>query len=157
MPEAMLYLDLKPALTKEQLDRRLIREFEENKKKQFQNALAGLFPARLIPVMVKLSGVDPLKKAGEITRKEREGFLEKIKCLPITITGVRDFAEAIITMGGVRVKEINPSTMESRKVKGLYFAGEVLDTDALTGGFNLQIAWATGKAAGESAAFALQR
>ncbi len=150
MPEAMLYLDLKPALTKEQLDRRLIREFEENKKKQFQNALAGLFPARLIPVMVKLSGVDPLKKAGEITRKEREGFLEKIKCLPITITGVRDFAEAIITMGGVRVKEINPSTMESRKVKGLYFAGEVLDTDALTGGFNLQIAWSTGFLAGDS-------
>lgn len=105
---------------------------------------------KLIPVMVELSGIHPDKKVNEITREERKRFLELIKKLPLTVTGTRSFAEAIITKGGVTVKDVNPSTMESKKVKGLYFAGEVLDVDALTGGFNLQIAWSTGHLAGES-------
>ncbi|MCD8325339.1 MAG: NAD(P)/FAD-dependent oxidoreductase [Lachnospiraceae bacterium] len=149
---AALSIDLKPALTMEQLDKRLLREFEENKNKQFRNALNALFPSRLIPVMISLSGIAPEKKVHEISREERQRFAALIKALPLTVTGTGDFTEAIITQGGVNVKEINPSTMESRKVKGLYFAGEVLDVDALTGGFNLQIAWSTGNLAGESAA-----
>ncbi|MCD8131232.1 MAG: NAD(P)/FAD-dependent oxidoreductase [Lachnospiraceae bacterium] len=148
---ATLSIDLKPALTMEQLDKRLLREFEENKNKQFKNALDSLFPAKLIPVMVGLSGIHPEKKVHEITREERLGFAALIKALPLTVTGTGDFSEAIITQGGVDVREINPSTMESRKIKGLYFAGEVLDVDALTGGFNLQIAWSTGYLAGSSA------
>jgi len=149
--EARLTIDLKPALEEEQLDKRLLRDFEENKNKQFKNSLNGLFPTRLIPVMIALSGIDPEKKVNEITREERRSFVQLIKKLPLTVTGVRDYKEAIITRGGVSVKDINPSTMESRKVNGLYFAGEVLDLDALTGGFNLQIAWSTGYLAGESA------
>ncbi|MGN0168393.1 MAG: NAD(P)/FAD-dependent oxidoreductase [Acetatifactor sp.] len=148
--EAELFIDLKPAMDMEQLDKRILRDFEENKNKQFKNSLGGLFPVKLIPVMVELSGINPDKKVNEITREERRRFLELIKKLPLTVTGTRDFAEAIITRGGVSVKEVNPSTMESKKVKGLYFAGEVLDVDALTGGFNLQIAWSTGHLAGES-------
>ncbi len=151
-PRPVLHLDLKPALSKEQLTSRLIREFEENRGKQFKNGLDRLFPSRLIPVMVSLSGIDPLKKCGEITREEREGFLNLIRDLPLTLTSTRGFEEAVITKGGVSVREINPATMESKLVKGLYFAGEVLDVDALTGGFNLQIAWSTGAAAGRSAA-----
>lgn len=147
-----LFIDLKPALSREQLDKRLLRDFEENKNKQFKNALGGLFPAKLIPVMIKLSGIHPDKKVNEITREERQGFLEIIKNLPLTVTGTRSLEEAIITQGGVSVKDINPSTMESKLVKNLYFAGEVLDLDALTGGYNLQIAWSTGHLAGESAA-----
>lgn len=145
-----LYIDLKPALDPEQLDRRLTRDFEENKNRQFKNSLGGLFPAKLIPVMTDLSGICPDKKANEITRKERRAFAELIKNLPLTVTGTRGFEEAIITRGGVSVKDVNPSTMESRKAGGLYFAGEVLDLDALTGGFNLQIAWSTGHLAGVS-------
>jgi len=145
---AILHIDLKPALDPEQLDKRLMRDFEENKNKQFKNALGGLFPAKLIPVMVELSGISSDKKINEVTREERRTFGVLIKDLPLTITGTRGFEEAIITKGGVNLKEINPSTMESRKVKGLYFAGEVLDLDALTGGFNLQIAWSTGYLAG---------
>lgn len=145
-----LYIDLKPALDNEQLDKRLLRDFEEQKNKQFKNALGGLFPGKLIPVMVMLSDIDGDKKVNEITRQERQEFVNLIKNLPLTITGTRSFAEAIITKGGVSVKEINPSTMESKFVKGLYFAGEVLDLDAHTGGFNLQIAWSTGHLAGES-------
>ena len=148
--EVKLFLDLKPALTQEQLDKRLLRDFEEAKNKQFKNALDHLFPAKLIPVMIELSGISPEKKVNEISREERKTFGMLIKALPMTVTGTRSFAEAIITQGGISVKDINPSTMESRLVKHLYFAGEVLDLDAMTGGFNLQIAWSTGHLAGES-------
>lgn len=148
--ETKLYLDLKPALDPEQLDKRLLRDFQENQNRQFKNALGGLFPAKLIPVMTELSGIEPEKKVNEVTREERRGFGALIKNLPMTVAGLRGFEEAIITRGGVDVKEINPSTMESKKVQGLYFAGEVLDLDALTGGFNLQIAWSTGHLAGSS-------
>lgn len=147
-----LFLDLKPALSMEQLDKRLLRDFEENKNKQFRNALGGLFPVRLIPVMIQLSGIEEEKRVHEITREERQRFAALIKQLPLTIKGSRSFREAVITRGGVHVKEVNPSTMESKKTAGLYFAGEVLDLDALTGGFNLQIAWSTGWLAGECAA-----
>lgn len=146
-----LYIDLKPALDQEQLDRRLIRDFEENRNRHFQNALGGLFPARLIPVIVKLSGIEPDRKINEVTREDRRTLITLMKNLPLTITGVRDYNEAIITKGGVAVREVNPSTMESKRVEGLFFAGEVLDLDALTGGFNLQIAWSTGVLAGRHA------
>ena len=147
-----IYLDLKPALSEEQLDKRLLRDFEEQKNKQFKNALGGLFPAKLIPVMVKLSDIDGEKKVHEITREERKEFVALIKNLPLTVRGTRPYTEAIITQGGVSVRDVNPSTMESKRISGLYFAGEVLDVDAHTGGFNLQIAWSTGHLAGESAA-----
>lgn len=145
-----LYIDLKPALSEEQLDRRLIREFEENNKKQFKNTVNSLFPSKLIPVMISLSGIDPDKKVNEISKEERQQFVKLIKALPLTIAKTSDFKEAIITQGGVSVKDVNPSTMESKKVKGLYFAGELMDLDALTGGFNLQIAWSTAYLAGTS-------
>lgn len=147
-----LLIDLKPALTREQLDKRLLRDFDENKNRQFKNALDGLLPSKMIPVIVRLTGISPQKQVNEITRVERGRIIECLKALTLTVTGTRDFKEAIITQGGVQVKEINPSTMESKLVKGLYFAGEVLDLDALTGGFNLQIAWSTGYLAGTSAA-----
>ena len=150
--ETLLSIDLKPALDAEQLDRRLLREFEENKAKHFQNSLGALFPSKLIPIMIRLSGIDPNKKVSEISREERESFGKLIKNLPLTVKGTRDFAEAIITQGGVSVKQVNPSTMESKVMSGVYFAGEVLDLDAMTGGFNLQIAWSTGYLAGKSAA-----
>lgn len=145
-------IDIKPALTEEQLDQRLLREFEENKNKQFKNSIHSLFPAKMIPVMLELSGIDPEKKVNEITREERMGFVHLIKAFPVTLNGLRDFNEAIITRGGVKVKEVNPSTMESKLVKNLYFCGELLDLDAMTGGFNLQIAWSTGYLAGSSIA-----
>lgn len=144
-------VDLKPALSEEQLDRRLLREFEEAKNKQFKNSLGGLFPAKLIPVMLTLSGIDPEKKVNGITREERLSFVKLIKAFPMTLNGLRDFNEAIITKGGVKVKEVSPSTMESKLVQNLYFCGEVLDLDAMTGGYNLQIAWSTGYLAGNSA------
>lgn len=143
-------IDLKPAMTLEQLDKRLLRDFEENRNKQFKNAISGLFPARLIPIMIELSGIDPETKINEISKKQRQDFVQIIKNVPLTVVGTRGFAEAIITKGGVSVKEINPSTMESKKVKNLYFVGEVLDLDAVTGGFNLQIAWSTGYLAGNN-------
>nr|WP_297704716.1 NAD(P)/FAD-dependent oxidoreductase [uncultured Butyrivibrio sp.] len=145
-----LLLDLKPALSEEQLDMRVLRDFEEGLNKSFKNILGGLFPSKLIPVMVELSGIDPEKKVNEITREERSAFVKLIKNVPMTITGTRSFNEAIITRGGVSVKEINPSTMESKLVQGLYFAGEVIDVDTETGGFNLQVAWSTGHLAGVS-------
>lgn len=148
---AKLYIDLKPALTQEQLDKRILREFDANRNKQFKNAIATLFPAKMQNIMPMLAQIDPEKKVNEITKEERERFLHTIKHLELTITGVRDYNEAIITKGGVKLSEINPSTMESKIIKGLYFAGEVLDLDALTGGYNLQIAWSTGHLAGESA------
>lgn len=149
--EAMLYIDLKPAMDMEQLDKRLLRDFDKNKNRQFKNALGELFPIKLIPVIISLSGIKPEKKVNEVTREERRDFAKLIKKLPLTVTGTGGFAEAVITRGGVSVKDVNPSTMESKKVKGLYFAGEVLDLDALTGGFNLQIAWSTGHLAGQGA------
>jgi len=145
-----MYLDLKPALSEEQLDKRLLRDFEEQKNKQFKNALGGLFPSKLIPIMVMLSDIDGEKKVNEITRQERRDFVTLMKNLPLNVTGTRSYAEAIITQGGVAVKDVDPSTMESKRMKNLYFAGEVLDLDAHTGGFNLQIAWSTGHLAGES-------
>lgn len=144
-------IDLKPALTREQLDARLLREFSAAQNKQFKNVLPSLLPARMIPVMLEIGGIPGDKKIHEITRQEREEFIDKVKAFPMTVTGLRGFQEAIITKGGVAVKEIDPRTMESRKVKGLYFAGEVLDLDALTGGYNLQIAWSTGHAAAMAA------
>lgn len=147
-----LLIDLKPALTREQLDKRLLRDFDGIKNRQFKNALDGLLPSKMVPVIIRLSGISPQKQVNEITRAERGRIIECLKALTLTVTGTRDFKEAIITQGGVHVKEINPSTMESKLVKGLYFAGEVLDLDALTGGFNLQIAWSTGYLAGTSAA-----
>ena len=150
--EAVVIIDLKPALSVAQLDARLLREFEENHNKQFKNSLAGLFPAKLIPVMVELSGIDPEKKCNSVSREERLRFGDRIKNLKLTIADTRPFEEAIITQGGVACKEIQPATMESKLVKGLYFVGEVMDLDALTGGYNLQIAWSTGYLAGTNAA-----
>lgn len=147
-----IHLNLKPALTREQLDKRLIRDFEDGNKKVFKNILGGLFPSKLIPVMINLSGIAPDKKVSEISKAEREKLVNLTQDLVMTVTGTRGFNEAIITKGGVNVKEIDSSTMESKFRKGLYFAGEVLDLDAVTGGFNLQIAWSTGHLAGLCAA-----
>lgn len=148
--ELTLEIDLKPALIEEQLDQRVLRDFEENHNRQFKNAITKLFPTKLIPVMLELGGIDPEKKVNSIEKEERKQFVHLIKHFRMTLTGLRDYPEAIITKGGVNVKEIDPGTMESKLVKGLYFAGEVLDLDALTGGFNLQIAWSTGYAAGNA-------
>lgn len=149
---AELHIDLKPALTVEQLDKRILRDFDENKNRRYKNVLSGLLPAKMIPVIIELSGISPEKKVNEITRKERDQLLACLKNLVLTVTGTRGFSEAIVTQGGVHVKEITPSAMESKIVGGLYFAGEVIDVDAVTGGFNLQIAWSTGHLAGVSAA-----
>ncbi|MCI8275897.1 MAG: NAD(P)/FAD-dependent oxidoreductase [Lachnospiraceae bacterium] len=146
-----LSVDLKPALTREQLDRRILRDFECGKNRQFQNALHELYPSKLIPVMVERSKIPPEKRINGISREERERLVSLTKAFSLTISGLRDFKEAIITQGGISVKEVEPATMESKRVRGLYFAGEVLDLDALTGGYNLQIAWSTGYAAGGSA------
>ncbi|WP_022764642.1 NAD(P)/FAD-dependent oxidoreductase [Butyrivibrio sp. XPD2006] len=147
-----LLLDLKPALDEQQLDKRILRDFDDAPNRQFKNSLGGLFPSKLIPVMIRLSGIDPEKPVNSITREERMAFGKLIKNLPMTIRKTRDFNEAIITRGGVSVKEVDPSTMESKLVSGLYFAGEVLDVDTVTGGFNLQVAWSTGHLAGTCAA-----
>ena len=146
--ELKFMIDLKPALNKDQLDHRVLKDFNKALNKDFVNSLDNLLPKKLIPVIVELSGIPEHKKVNEITKKERETLVSLLKRLELTITGVRGFKEAIITQGGVNVKEIDPGTMESKKVKGLYFAGEVLDLDAVTGGFNLQIAWSTGYLAG---------
>ncbi len=153
--ELIIHLDLKPALNDEQLDARLVKEFDENRKKEFKNSLGKLFPSKMIPVMVRRSGINANKKCAEISREERMKLKELIKDFTLTVTSLRGYEEAIITKGGVSVKEINPSTMESKKVRGLYFAGETIDVDCVTGGFNLQVAWSTGAAAGKSAAGAL--
>ncbi len=147
-----LILDLKPALSAEQLDQRLLREFEEQGHKDFHNMLGVLLPAKMVPVMTELSGIDAHRKAFSITRAEREKMISLFKGLEMHVENLAGFEEAIITQGGISTSEIVPGTMESRKIKGLYFAGEVLDLDALTGGFNLQIAWSTGYLAGVSAA-----
>lgn len=146
----LLEIDLKPALSREQLDARILRDFSEAKNKQFKNALNHLYPSKMIPVMIARSGIDPEKQVNEVTAAERERLVSLTKAFTVTLTGLRGYNEAIVTQGGVCVKEINPSTMESKLVTGLYFAGEVLDLDAVTGGFNLQIAWSTGMLAGRS-------
>lgn len=143
-------VDLKPALRPEQLDARLQRDFEANKNRDFSNALSALLPRKMIPVMVRRSGIAPDTKCNQITREQRRAFAELLKAYPVEITGFRPVEEAIVTSGGVSVKEINPKTMESKRVAGLYFAGEVIDVDAYTGGFNLQIAFCTGRLAANS-------
>lgn len=149
---ARLEIDLKPALTKEQLDARLLRDFEKYKHKQVRNAMVELLPSRLIETVLTLAGVEPCKTIDELTREERTAIVETLKCMALTVKRPRPIEEAIITRGGVSLKEIDPKTMESKLEPGLYFAGEVMDADACTGGFNLQIAWSTGHAAGAAAA-----
>lgn len=148
--EYIVLIDLKPALSMEMLDSRILRDFSELQNKDFINSLDGLLPKSLIPVVVKLSGIERDKKVNQISREERMRLCEVIKKLPLHITGLRPVEEAIITRGGVSVKEINPATMESKLITGLFFAGEVIDVDAFTGGFNLQIAFSTGFLAGQN-------
>jgi len=143
-----LYIDLKPALTEEKLDARIIRDFEEFTNKELKNALNKLLPNLLIPVVIDLSHIDDKKKVHQITKEERKTLVNLIKNFGIVVKGFRPIEEAIVTAGGISIKEINPSTMESKKVKGLFFAGEIIDVDAYTGGFNLQIAFSTGYVAG---------
>lgn len=148
--ELILSINLKPALTEEQLDTRVLRDFEDVKNKQFKNSLDHLLPKKMIPVIISLSGIDSEKKVHDITKEERKKLVYLLQHLEFHIKGTRDYNEAIITKGGVDVKEINPATMESKLVSGIYFIGEVLDLDALTGGFNLQIAWSTAYLAGNA-------
>lgn len=150
-----LEIDLKPALDEQTLDKRLLSDFEKYANSDFCNALDDLLPKKLIPEIVQASGIGPRQKVHDITREQRQRLLRLFKQFPIDVAGPRPVTDAIVTSGGVKVGEINPSTMESRIVKGLYFAGELIDADAYTGGFNLQIAWATGRAAGTAAAEAL--
>lgn len=150
-----LHMDLKPALTPEMLDKRLLRDFEKYSRKQLMGSLTDLLPGKLIPVIAELSGIPVQTRADSITKKQRQALGALLKNLTCTITGCRPLEEAIITMGGVDVRQVNPKTMESRIAEGLYFAGEVLDVDALTGGYNLQIAFSTGTAAGKAAAESL--
>lgn len=145
-----MYIDLKPALSEEQLDARVLREFEAGKNKQFKTILRTLFPAKLIPVMIERCDIPADKPVHEISREERKRFITFTKQFPLTLVRLRGYNEAVITRGGVNVREVDPATMESKIVGGLYFAGEVLDLDAVTGGFNLQIAWSTGYAAGNA-------
>ncbi len=143
-----VFINLKPALSEPELDRRIIKDFEEGRNRNFANSLGKLLPSKLIPTVIKKSGIDPEKKVNAITKPERAGLVKVLKCLEIDVSGNRGFNEAVITRGGVDVRQIDPSTMECKKIKGLYFAGEMIDVDALTGGFNLQIAWSTGYKAG---------
>ncbi len=145
-----LKIDMKPALSETELDARILRDFAEMLNKDFANSLGKLLPTKLIPVVIKLSEIEPHKKVNEITKEERKRLVDIIKGMTFNISSTRSFNEAIITQGGVNVKDINPATMESKHVKGLFFAGEVLDIDALTGGYNLQLAWSTGYLAGLS-------
>ena len=144
----ILRIDLKPALDGKKLNDRILRDFEEVKNKQFKNSLDKLLPQKLIPVIITRSKINPNKQVNEITRKEREELIKQIKDFEMIIKGFRPIEEAIITSGGINIKEINPKTMESKKVKGLYFAGEIIDVDSYTGGFNLQIAYSTGYVSG---------
>ena len=140
----MLKIDLKPALNFEQLDDRLLRDFSEFSNKQFKNSLDKLLPRKLIPIIINLSNINPEKKVNIISKEERHNLVKLLKGLTFHIISTRGFNEAIITQGGVDVSEINPSTMESKLVSGVFFAGEILDIDGLTGGYNLQVAWSTG-------------
>lgn len=146
----LLLVDLKPALSEEQLDERLKKDFLRYQNRQLQNAMDDLLPRKLIPIVIKSSGISPDKKVNSISREERQRLIQALKQLSLHITGCRGFQEAIITRGGVDVKEVNPQTMESKLVGGLYIAGELLDSDAVTGGYNLQIAWSTGYTAGNA-------
>ena len=152
LAEADVALNLKPGLTREQLDARLQRDFDDNSRKMLRSVLPGLLPARLAEIFPRLCGLDGDKVCAQITREERELLADKVQHLPLTLKKLAPIEEAIVTRGGVSVKEIDPSTMESKLVSGLYFAGEVIDVDAHTGGYNLQIAWATGALAGTCAA-----
>lgn len=145
-----LEIDLKPALSEEKLDSRILRDFEEQKNKQFKNSLDKLLPQKLIPVIIEKTNINENKKINEITKQERQRLINELKYFKISINGTRPIEEAIVTAGGVNVKEINPKTMESKLINGLYFAGEVIDVDCLTGGYNLQVAWSTGYTAGIS-------
>ena len=149
-------IDLKPALDEKTLDKRLLSDFDKHKNSDFINALDELLPRKLIPAVVRLSQIDPRAKVNSVTKAQRAALLHTLKHFTLAVSGKRPVAEAIVTTGGVSVREVSPKTMESKKMPGLYFAGEVLDVDAYTGGFNLQIAWATGKAAGEAAAERIQ-
>ena len=143
-----IHLDLKPALDIKQLDERILRDFSQNMNKDFINSLDALLPKALIPPIVELSGIPPHQKVNSVTSQSRKGLTELLKNIEFSVTGFCPIEQAIITSGGISVKEINPSTMESKLISGLYFAGEIIDTDALTGGFNLQIAFSTGRLAG---------
>ena len=145
-----IFIDLKPALSPEELDKRILRDFDEFKNKSFKNSLDKLLPKKLIPVIINLSGINPDKKVNEVSKKERNSLTSLLKNFEMTFSGLRGFNEAIITCGGISVNEINPATMESKKVENLFFCGEMLDVDAFTGGYNLQIAWSTGRLAGLS-------
>ena len=146
------FIDLKPALDRETLDKRLLRDFAENSNRDFSNALSQLLPAKMIPVMVELSGIPARQKVNTITRAQREKLCTLLKAMPFTVVAAGSWDEAVVTAGGISVKEIDPKTMASKLVSGLYFAGEIMDVDAYTGGFNLQIAWSTGHCAGLAAA-----
>lgn len=143
-----LHIDLKPALSEERLEQRLMRDFEKNSRKQFKNCFQDILPSKLIPYIIKLSGVDEKKQIDQLTKKERKQLIHIFKNLEFTLKKFRPIEEAIVTAGGISVKEINAKTMESKLISGLYFAGEIIDVDAYTGGFNLQIAWSTGYVAG---------
>lgn len=151
-----MYIDLKPAMDRDVLGSRIIRDFKKYANKEFKNSLTDLLPSRMIDVVVERCGIDPYKKVNSVTREERQKLIDVLKEFRLTFDGLRGYEEAIITKGGINVKEVNPSTMESKLVNGLYLAGEILDVDALTGGFNLQIAWSTGYLAGLSASESLQ-
>ena len=148
----IISIDLKPALDEATLDARILRDFAEAKNRSFENALSGLYPKTMIPVIVERSGIPGSTKVNSVTKEQRRTLLELTKHFTVKISGLRPVEEAIVTSGGVSVKEIDPKTMESRLVPGLYFAGEVIDVDAYTGGFNLQIAWSTACAAAQAAA-----
>ena len=148
----VLEIDLKPALSEVELDQRVQRDFSDNSRKLYKNALDDLLPQKLIPVMIELSGIDPLKPVHQITRAERQQLVKLLKQLPLTVSKPRSYAEAIITAGGVNIKDLDPKTMESKLVPGLYFIGEVVDVDAYTGGYNLQVAFAMGYVAAKAVA-----
>ena len=143
-----IILDLKPALDEEKLDARILRDFKELKNKQFKNSLDKLLPKKMIEPIIEITKIDGEKRINEITKEERKRIIKILKNFELTINGFRPIEEAIITSGGINIKEINPKTMESKIIKGLHFAGEIIDLDAFTGGFNLQIAWSTGYVSG---------
>ena len=155
--QIILHIDLKPALSSEKLDERILRDFQDEKNKMFKNSLDKLLPQKMIKPIIEVSNINPEKQVNEITKKERETLVNILKDLKLTIKDFRPIEEAIITSGGINVKEINPSTMESKLIKNLYFAGEIIDVDAYTGGFNLQIAYSTGFTAGRNPYFSKEQ
>ena len=148
--DLLVHIDLKPALSEEQLDARILRDFDEAKNKQYKNALDQLLPQKIIPVIIDMSGISPEKQVNAISKEERREIARLLKKVTFPVRALGGFDEAVITKGGISVKEINPSTMESKLVQGVYFAGEVMDVDAYTGGYNLQVAWSSGYLAGSS-------